>query len=89
MNHYVIYELDASVKVYDTQICSISLIFLLLTVSGCLVSGLDAFHMVDLADSHNQGQRRDEGEDTDNSDYSITIVCITEEYPSGDIQHVE
>lgn len=62
---------------------------LLLSVCGCLVSGLDAFQMVDLVDSHSQGRRRDEGGDTDNSDDSITIVCITEEYPSGDIQHVE
>lgn len=45
--------------------------------------------MVDLADSHNQDQRHDEGEDTDNSDDGITIVCITEEYSSDDIQHVE
>lgn len=45
--------------------------------------------MVDLVDSNNQGRRRDEGEDADNSDDGITIVCITEEYPSGDIQHVE
>lgn len=62
---------------------------LLLSVCGCLVSGLDAFQMVDLVDSHSQGRRHDEGEDTDNSDDGITIVCITEDYPSGDIQHVE
>lgn len=86
---HVISELDASVKVYDTWIGSIRLVCLLLSVCGCLVSGLDAFQMVALVDSHSQGRRRDEGEDTGNSDDSITIVCITEEYPSGDIQHVE
>lgn len=78
----IIYEL----KVYDTWIGSIRLVCLLLSVCGCLVSGLDAFQMVDL-DSNNQDRRRDEG--TDNSDDSVTIVCITEEHPSGDIQHVE
>lgn len=85
--HYVIYELDT--KVYDTWIGSIRLVCLLLSVCGCLVSGLDAFQMAALVDSHSQGRRHDEGEDTDNSDDSITIVCITEDYPSGDTQHVE
>lgn len=40
----IIYEL----KVYDTWIGSITLVCLLLSVCGCLVSGLDAFQMVDL-----------------------------------------
>lgn len=39
----IIYEL----KVYDTWIGSIRLVCLLLSVCGCLVSGLDAFQMVD------------------------------------------
>lgn len=66
--HYVIYELDT--KVYDTWIGSIRLVCLLLSVCGCLVSGLDAFQMAALVDSHSQGRRHDEGEDTDN----ITVM---------------
>lgn len=52
---------------------------------GSLVSGLEAFQKVDLLDSHNQGQRCDEGKDMSNSDDGIVIVCVTEEYQSGDI----
>lgn len=78
----IIYEL----KVYDTWIGSITLVCLLLSVCGCLVSGLDAFQMVDLV---TPTTRAEDVMKTHNSDDSVTIVCITEEHPSGDIQHVE